>query len=193
MNSAPVCTQQKRTPAAELSPALRSRLLCAMLEQQQSVRAELQLRRQLSTTLQPALPEQNMLGMLKVRMQRESRRLHRNRRSGVVWQRCLLLTGATVAVLLAVGVVVNLWQSTPSAQQQLGLTAPAPITFSSPCLQSARGQQDVLAPYDMEPSAQGACSGVECKDGLRCECRGDNAGLISESGGSDIKVEEDTI
>ena len=128
--------QFTRTPAAELPPALRSRLLCAMREVQQASRTEVQLQQQLSSAFHPAPLESRLLVRLKTRVRHESKRLRSNRSSGTVWRRRLVPAGVAIAALMVLIGVLCL--QTPVTVQQVPSpeAPPSPVVLAAPQLNS---------------------------------------------------------
>lgn len=96
----------KRTPAAELSPELRNRLLCAMLDLQQEIRRNVKLRHELAERLQPEPPTGAVIERIKHGVLAEIQRQRQNERSMRHWRRGLAIAGAVSAVMILLAIVL---------------------------------------------------------------------------------------
>lgn len=167
--------QRTCTPAAELPPALRSRLLCAMLQQQQEVLDEGRLKRQLSTVFPPENLDSHLLESLKTSMRRESRRLSSNRCSRAVWHRRLLPIGAALVMLIVGAVTVCLSHMVSPELIPVAQTAQSPVELRAPRLHSAGALATVHHRYSLSTPRDCFCvHGMNC-----CKCR--QAGCGSEN------------
>lgn len=96
----------KRTPAAEISPALRNRLLCAMLDLQQEIRRNVKFRRELAESLQPEPPTVAVIARMKLGIEAELHRQRQNARAVRIWRRGLAVAGAVCAVIILLAMVL---------------------------------------------------------------------------------------
>ncbi len=91
---------EKRTPAAELSPELRARLLGAMLDLQQEIRRNIKLRKELTARLQPEPLAGAVIARIKNEVMAEVQCQRQNERALRMWRRSLAVAGAVGAVVL---------------------------------------------------------------------------------------------
>lgn len=193
----------KRTPAAELTPELRNRLLCAMLDLQSVIQGNIKLRHELATRLQPQPPSGDVIARLKLGVLAEVQRQRQNEHAMRSWRRGLAVAGAVCAivVLLLAALVVLLTAPAP-IDEDSNLVTLAPVS-SSPYPQTNAVAQ-VTRIYAFQPLKQKCecpnelhqpdCSvGLMCEDSLRCEGSDGSVLMIRVPNVVEFNMDKDVI
>lgn len=191
----------KRTPAAELSPELRNRLLCAMLDLQQEIRRNVKFRRELAESLQPEPPTVAVIARMKLGIQAELYRQRQNARAVRVWRRGLAVAGAVCAVIILLAMVLigrviapapapvgSVQKVAMAAQVQCEPAAMAKVTRLYAALPL---KQRCESPNELHRANQ--VGGYMCEDTLRHEGKDGSVLMIRVPNAVEFDMNEDVI
>ena len=126
---------EKRTPAAELTPELRARLLSAMLDLQQDIHHCIKMRHELTSRLQPEPMAGAVIARIKNEVMAEVQCQRQNEQALRTWQRRLAFAGAVAAVVFLVTSVLIAFFSAPTQiaeEQEVVMAPPLPPPFPPP-------------------------------------------------------------